>query len=139
MKDTTTKASTPEKVDAYMQTLQHPLHDVATELRKIILSADKTIGEEIAWNAPSFFYTGAMQPFPAKEYRRLILNFNLFQKDCVRLVFLHGADADDPTTLLEGDYKDGRRLALFHNLAEVKKKAPALKKIVKQLNGQIQK
>jgi hypothetical protein len=138
MKDTTTKAGTPEKVDAFMQNLEHPLHDVATALRQFILSIDKKIGEEIAWNAPSFFYTGPMEPFPAKEYRRLILNFNLFRKDCVRLVLLRGANADDPTGLLQGDYKDGRRLALFHNIDEVKKNEKALKKIIKQLLSQIQ-
>ncbi len=41
-----TKASEPEKVDAYMAKLKHPLADVVAALRKIILSTDREIGEE---------------------------------------------------------------------------------------------
>ena len=57
-----TKASEPEKVDAYMGRHKHPLAKVVEDLRQIILSADKEIGEEIKWNAPSFFYAGKMKP-----------------------------------------------------------------------------
>ena len=83
----TTKLSQPEVVDEFMLKLKHPLKKVAEELRQIILSAGKTVGEEIFWNAPSFFYTGKMKPFNPKEYRRFIVGFNFFRKDCVRLIF----------------------------------------------------
>ncbi len=49
------KASEPEEVDAYMQKLKHPRAEVVEALRRIILSADHEIGEEIKWNAPTFF------------------------------------------------------------------------------------
>jgi hypothetical protein len=52
-----TKPSEPEKVDAYMQSLKHPLGKVVEALRKIILSTDREVGEEIKWNAPAFFYS----------------------------------------------------------------------------------
>ena len=55
----TTKASEPEKVDAYMGRLKHLLAKVVEDLRQIILSTDKEIGEEIKWNAPTFFTVGA--------------------------------------------------------------------------------
>ncbi len=54
----TTKPSEPEKVDAYMSRLKHPLAKVVEQLRKIILSTNKEVGEEIKWNAPTFFYAG---------------------------------------------------------------------------------
>ena len=129
-KDKLTKPSEPDKVDAYMQKLTHPLVDVVDKLRRIILSADREIGEEIKWNAPTFFYTGEMKSFNPKEYKRYFVVFNLHQKDCIRLVFPSGAKITDSTGLLTGDYADGRRLAFFHNVDEVVEKAKALKQAI---------
>jgi hypothetical protein len=70
-----TKRSEPEKVDAYMHDLKHPLADVVQALRQIILKTDSEIGEEIKWNAPTFFYTGEMAPFNPKEYNHRIQSF----------------------------------------------------------------
>jgi hypothetical protein len=108
-----TKPSDAEAVDAYMKKLKHPLAALAESLRQTILAADRCIGEEIKWNAPAFFYTGALQPFDPKEYRRHLVVFNFFRKDCIRLVFWHGDRAKDKSGLLEGEYADGRRLAHF--------------------------
>ena len=60
------KPSEPEKVDAYMQKLKHPLADVVAALRRIILSTDSEIGEEVKWNAPTFFFSGEMKPSDPK-------------------------------------------------------------------------
>lgn len=128
-----TRPSEPEKVDEFMSKLKYPLFDVVEYLRKFILSIDKEIGEEIFYNAPAFFFTGKMKPFKPKEYKRYIVGFNLFKQDCLRLIFLRGASVADPTGILEGDYKDGRRLALFKSIDEVKSKEAGLKKIIKQL------
>jgi hypothetical protein len=127
-----TKRSEPDKVDAYMAKLKHPLADVAAALRKIILSTDSEIGEEIKWNAPAFFYSGEMKPSDPKEYKRYIIVFNLFKKECVRLVVWKGARVKDKSGLLEGDYADGRRLALFHNMEEVKSKKAALQGVIRK-------
>ena len=127
-----TKASEPEKVDAYMSRLKHPLAKVVEDLRQIILSTDEEIGEEIKWNAPTFFYAGKMKPTNPKEYRRYIVVFNLFRQDCVRLVFPSGAKVKDASGLLEGDYADGRRLAMFYSSKDVKSKAKALRAVITQ-------
>jgi len=127
-----TKPSEPEKVDAYMAKLKHPLADVVAALRKIILSTDREIGEEIKWNAPTFCYSGEMKPSDPKEYKRYIIVFNLFKKDCIRLVVWKGARVKDKSGLLEGDYADGRRLALFHNIEEVKSKKAALQGVIRK-------
>lgn len=132
-----TQPSQPEVVDAYMKKLKHPMKDTAEALRQAILSTDKTIGEEIAWNAPSFFYTGKMKPFNPKEYKRFIMVFNFLKKDCLRVIFLKGANANDTSGLLEGDYADGRRLAFFYSVDDVKEKKKDLQKIVKALLKQI--
>lgn len=126
-----TKPSESEKVDAYMRRLEHPLSDVVESLRQIILKTDASIGEEIKWNAPAFFYTGRMKPSDPKEYRRYLIVFNLFRKDCIRLVFWRGARANDTSGFLEGDYADGRRLASFYGMQDVKSRKKALQNVLK--------
>jgi hypothetical protein len=127
-----TKPSQPEKVNAFMKSLEHPLTDVVEELRQIILQTDPEIGEEIKWNAPTFFFTGEMQPSDPKEYRRYLVVFNLFKKDCIRLVFWGGGKVKDTSGLLEGAYADGRRLALFYDMQDVLSKKAVLQEVIKQ-------
>ncbi len=127
----TTKASDSAAVDGYMQALKHPLKDLAALLRATILSANASIGEEIKWNAPAFFYTGPMEPFSAKEYRRHLIVFNFHRKDCIRLVFWHGDRANDKSGLLEGEYADGRRLATLSSVEELQASKKALIAAVK--------
>jgi len=124
--ETITKPSETTAVDAYMQKLKHPLADLAASVRTTILAADKTIGEEIKWNAPAFFYTGPMEPFDPKEYRRHLVVFNFHRKDCIRLVFWHGDRAKDQSGFLEGEYADGRRLATLATPAELRSRKKAL-------------
>ena len=121
-----TRPSDPAAVDAFMKGLKHPLASLAAALRRAILAADRTIGEEIKWNAPAFFYTGEMPAFDPKEYRRHLVVFNFYRKDCIRLVFWHGDRAKDRTGLLEGSYPDGRRLAHFASAGELKAAKKAL-------------
>ena len=128
----TTKPSEPERVDAYMKTLKHPLADVVEALRRIILKTDAEIGKEIKWNAPTFFYAGEMAPSDPKKYKRYLVVFNLFKKDCIRLVFPSGETVDDGSGFLEGDYADGRRLALFSSMDEVKWKKASMQSIIKK-------
>lgn len=127
-----TKESEPEQLDAFLRTLKHPLKNVVEELRAIILGADCAIGEEIKWNAPSFFYSGTMQAFDPKEYKRHVVVFNLFKKDCVRLIFPSGARIADNSGLLSGDYADGRRLASFSGIDEVRSQKAALERVIRK-------
>jgi hypothetical protein len=128
----TTKQSEPEKVDAYMKALKHPLADVVEALRRIILSTDPEIGEEIKWNAPTFFYSGEMAPSDPKKYKRYLVVLNLFKKDQIRLVLPSGAEVDDGSGLLEGDYADGRRLVMFSSMNEVKTKKAGLQQVIRK-------
>lgn len=129
--DQTIKSET-EKVDAYMKSLKHPMVDVAKELRRIIMSVNKSIGEEIKWNAPAFFFTGKMKPFDPKQFSRHIVVFNFYKNDCLRLIFLNGAKVKDTSGLLEGSFKDNRKLANFYDLKDVKGKEKSLKSVVKR-------
>jgi hypothetical protein len=94
------------------------LGKIIQTLREIILDTDKEIGERIKWNNPSFYYTGEMKPFDPKEYKREIIVFNLY-KGRIMLVFPSGAKVNDKSGLLQGEYKDGRRITIFKDLEDV--------------------
>jgi len=128
-----TKPSEPGKVDAYIAAMKHPLKNVVEALRKVILETDKEIGEEVKWNAPTFFYSGLMRPFDPKEYKRYLIVFNLYQQNCIRLVFPTGAKVDDGSgKLLEGSYADGRRLVMFRSLDDVETKKPLMQAAIRK-------
>jgi len=100
-------------------------------LREIILDTDKEIGERIKWNNPSFYYTGEMKPFDPKEYKREIIVFNLY-KGRIMLVFPSGAKVNDKSGLLQGEYKDGRRITIFKDLEDVRSKEKLLQTAIKE-------
>ena len=55
---------------------------------------------------PLFFYTGGMKPFNPKEYKKYMVMFNLFKKDCSRVVFPGTVKVNNQSRLLAGDYTD---------------------------------
>jgi hypothetical protein len=124
------KSSDTQQVTDHIAQLDPQLGKVITYLRKVILSTDKIIGERIKWNNPSFYYTGEMKAFDPKEYKRELIVMNL-HKNRIMLVFPSGAKVNDKSGLLTGDYKDGRRLVVFADLADVKSKEKQLKKVIK--------
>ena len=123
--------SDTEAVTAHIKKLEPGLAKTVEFLRKNILSCDKEIGERIKWNNPSFYYTGEMKPFDPKEHKREMIVFNLF-KGRIMLVFPSGAKVKDSIGLLQGDYKDGRRVIIFNDLAEAKSRLSDLKDVIKK-------
>ena len=124
-----TKLSDKEAVSKQIKKLDPAFIKTIEYLRKIILATDKEIGERIKWNNPSFYYTGDMKPFDPKEYKREIIVLNLF-KNRIMLVFPSGAKVNDNSGLLEGNYKDGRRIITFLDLSDIKSKETLLKEII---------
>jgi hypothetical protein len=124
------KLSDSEQVSDHINKLDPSIARIIQYLRQVILNIDPEIGERIKWNNPSFYFTGEMPPFDPKEYKREIIVMNLF-KGRIMLVFPSGAKINDNTGLLTGDYKDGRRLAIFENLEDAKAKVISLQKAIK--------
>jgi hypothetical protein len=125
------KLTDQEQVTEHIQKLDLVVKDTIEALRQIILSTDSQIDEQIKWNNPSFYYTGPMAPFDAKEYKRDIIVMNLF-KNRIMLVLPGGAKVNDTSGLLEGDYKDGRRIIVFKDIADVETKTAALQDVIKK-------
>lgn len=126
-------------VDDYIDAVKHPLKDAMQALRKIILSTDKIIGEQIKWNSPAFFYSGEMKDFDPKEYKRDLLVFNLHKQDRILLIFPTGATINDNTGILEGDFKDGRKMITFYTLDEVEKRKKDLQAVIKGWLSKVEK
>jgi len=127
----TTKLPDTEQVTAHIKKLDSSIRKTVESLREIILGTDKEIGERIKWNNPSFYYTGEMKSFDPKEYKRELIVFNLF-KNRIMLVFPSGAKVNDKTGFLQGDYKDGRRVAIFKDLADVESNEKILRTVIKK-------
>jgi hypothetical protein len=125
------KLSDQEQVTAHIKNLEPAPRKIIEYLRQLILSTDKEIGERIKWNNPSFYYTGEMKSFDPKEYKRELIVFNLF-KGRIMVVFPSGAKVNDTSGLLEGDYKDGRRIIIFKDMKDIKAKEKQSEKVIKQ-------
>ena len=70
----------------------------------------------------SFSYNG--------EY---LVTFNLWEKECIHLVFHNSMISQVTNKLLEGDY-DNRRMAYFSDRNDIRAKKSALEKVLKDLN-----
>ena len=123
--------SDKEAVDAHINALEAPVAEVVNAIRQTILNCNNEIDERIKWNNPSFYYTGEMQAFDPKEYKREIAVFNLF-KNRIMLVFPSGARITDDSGLLEGQFKDDRKTIVFIDLADFKKKEKHLVNIIQK-------
>jgi len=117
-------------VTAYIQKLHQPLSELIEAIRQVVLSTDPAIGEQIKWNSPSFFYTGAMAPFDPKEYRRDIVVVNINRRNEVLLIFPTGIKVKDTSPILEGNYTDGRRMVSIYDINDLKAKAQQLQRVI---------
>ncbi|AFD08685.1 protein of unknown function (DU1801) [Solitalea canadensis DSM 3403] len=113
------KVTDKEKVEDYMQKLEHPFIAEINALRSIIVNANSKLSERIKWNAPSYYYINDMAAFNlrAKGYVQLIF------------VFYNGDMIQESMGLLEGKWVD-RREARFYSMDDVIAKSKALEKVV---------
>jgi len=123
--------SESEQVSELIGKLEPGVQEIVENLRKTILDIDKSIGEHVKWNNPCFYYTGEMKPFNPKEYKREIVVFNLY-KGRIMMVFPSGARINDTSGFLTGDYKDGRRIAIFGDIKDAKAKKKVLQTVIKE-------
>ncbi len=126
-----------QSVTTFISKLEPEFAKLVEAVRKLITDTDPMIGEQIKWNAPSFFYTGPMKAFNAKEYKRDIVVMNL-RKNNVLLIFPTGATIPDATGILEGTYADGRRMVTFQHGADIQTKGTQLQQVIRQWLSQVE-
>jgi len=112
-----------------MRKLAQTIQPVAEYLLQVILSINTEIAEHIKWNSPAFYFTGNMNPFDPREYKRDILVMNL-RNDKIQCVLPTGMKIAKNTEILEGNYTDGRRVINFKNLNDIKAKEHKLKSAI---------
>jgi len=109
-------------IEAYLATFEHPLLDAITEVRGIFHAHSPAITEEVKWNAPTFSYRN--------EY---VCTIHVKALDRVMLIFHNSVTPQVESDLLEGDYSDGRRMAYFSSLADVRERRAQLDDVIAQL------
>lgn len=122
-------ASTPETVDTFLASLDHPSKQEILALRKIILAADPTIAESIKWNAPSFYTSEhfATMNLRAKTGIGVILHFGAKKRD----ISSTGVAIPDPDSLLEWLAKD-RATVTFPDLNDIAARRLAFTSLIRQ-------
>jgi len=133
------KLSNEEQVSEYISKLETPLAETVRYLTEIILETDTEIASHLKWNSVSFYYSGEMEEFDPKEYKRDLLVLNIHRKENLLIVFPTGYKIEDTSGFLEGNYTDGRRLAKIKDLADAKAKEDALQNVIKDWLSKIEK
>lgn len=117
------------EVSQFIDNLEPNFQEMLTYLRKLMLSIDSNIAEQIKWNSPSFYYTGLLKAFDPKTYQRDILVTNL-RKKTLLCILPTGQKIKKNVQLLEGEYTDGRRMITFENLADLQKKETLIRDLM---------
>ncbi len=117
------------EVSQFIDNLEPNFQEMLTYLRKLMLSIDSNIAEQIKWNSPSFYYTGPLKAFDPKTYQRDILVTNL-RKKTLLCILPTGQKIKKNVQLLEGQYTDGRRMITFENLADLQKKETMIRDLM---------
>jgi hypothetical protein len=117
------------EVSQFIDNLEPNFQEMLTYLRKLMLSIDSNIAEQIKWNSPSFYYTGPLKAFDPKTYQRDILVTNL-RKKTLLCILPTGQKIKKNVQLLEGEYTDGRRMITFENLADLQKKETLIRDLM---------
>ena len=133
------KRSNTEQVSDYISKLEITLAETILYLRNLILETDQEIAEHIKWNSVSFYYSGEMKPFDAKEYKRDLLVLNIHRKEGILIVFPTGSKIKDTSGLLERNYSDGRKIATIKDLEDAADKKEALQNAIKDWLSAIEK
>ena len=106
------------EVASWLAKYDAPQKQLVLAVRKVILGADKRIGEAIKWQAPTFVYKGNLASFYPRS------------KAHVRLVFHTGAKIAGAFRSLEGT-GDVSRVMKFLSADDLKAKTAELKRIVR--------
>ena len=116
-----------EKVDAHIANLDPTFKDTLCHIREMVLAIGSEIAEQIKWNSMSFYYTGEMEAFDAKEYKRDLLVCNV-HRGKILLVFPSGSKIVDH---IQGkNYPDGRKIITIEDFDEFETKKASIKQII---------
>lgn len=108
-----------QKVNEFLDKLNHPLKLEMVTVRNIIVKAHPQIEEDVKWGGPSF------------RYKDDLATFNPRIKNYVAVIFHKGSLLKGKTGFLEEADK-GKAYAKFHNMNEVEMHKAELEKVVNE-------
>jgi hypothetical protein len=128
-KPTKRGASSPEDVETFLASLEHPFKKELLALRQLILGADPSISEGIKWNAPSFHTSEYFATFQlrAKDGVQVILHLGAKTRETA----VTGIELADPDSLLEWLAKD-RASVKFRDAKDIDAKRTAFAKVIRE-------
>lgn len=124
-----TIADSPQAVDAFMRTLEHPSKKLIEAIRNSILSADRSITEGIKWNSPSFRTSEHFATMNLREKKGIgvILHRGAKKRDLPS----GGIIIEDPSKVLKWLGKD-RAMIVFDSLGDFSRRNDAFERIIQQ-------
>jgi hypothetical protein len=117
------------EVSQFLSNLNHPLKNEIDQLRQIILSAEKSVEENIKWNGPNYTFLGE---------DRITMRVQPISQKQIQLIFHRGAKKQDQpkdnliqdsSGILVWKEKD-RAIATFKSIEEMENKRIALESII---------
>jgi hypothetical protein len=127
-----------DKIDSLIANSPSELKMIINEIRQLVLESNPLISEQVKWNSPSFYYTAETKSSNAKEYPRDLMVINL-TRGYILLIFPSGSKIEMHDDLLEGNYKDGRRMITIKDYETFLAKKAKLKSAITQWITQIMK
>ncbi len=115
------------EVDLFLDQKKHPQRELIDELRQLIMSCDKTLVENVKWNAPNYVYNNNDR-----------ITLNLSGKGMVRVILHCGAAKikapaktliNDSSGLLTWPSND-RAIAAFKSVEDLQSHQVVFKKLV---------
>jgi hypothetical protein len=122
------KPPAEKSIELFLAALDHPLKPEILALRQIILDADPGIGEDIKWNAPSFYTSEHFATFQLRAKQGVQIILHLGAKP--RSGSAAGIAIDDPAGLLEWLAPD-RASVTFHSLEDIQAKQAAFTALIR--------
>lgn len=105
-------------VQAWFESLEHPLKDAMLRVRAVVLRVDDRIEEAIKWKSPTFMFQGNIASIDPRTKKQ------------VNLMFHQGAKLPGTHPLLEGGAGTVRYMR-FDDVADVTKKRKSLEAAIR--------
>lgn len=133
MPQTASECKGSAKVLVFLDALEHPHKELIVALRRLVLSLDTRIREDIKWNAPSFLIAGHFATFKLHPPKlvQLVLHTDAKVKEGPKQF-----EIEDPAGLLKWAAPD-RCVLTIGSPAELERHQLAVERIIRSWIGQL--
>jgi Domain of unknown function (DU1801) len=116
-----------DDIERHLLAIEGHHQKIVREIRSMLLDTDPAVSEQLEWFILAF-HCGSKK---RKLRKRDFLTLSQY-KDCTLLVFPDAGRYTDNKGLLEGRFKDGRKLIKIISLTDFQQKKPAIRRLIDQ-------